>query len=190
MDKRQYSRFENLSDEELAVKARNDKEAAFELFSRCICIIKALAGKISQDNADDLIQEGFIGLMNAVKTYDSQKNSKFSTYAYVCIRNKMISANHKLKHIGGEISQVPDDLMSDFSEIPDDIVLEKVKLNEIYDKIISALSEQEWRVFQLYLTDLPYNQIADKLNCSVKTVDNAMQRVRNKLKSVLRSCLE
>ncbi|MGN1134582.1 MAG: sigma-70 family RNA polymerase sigma factor [Oscillospiraceae bacterium] len=190
MGKIQYCSFENLSDEELAVKARNDKEAAFELFSRCICIIKALAGKISQDNADDLIQEGFIGLMNAVKTYDSHKNSKFSTYAYVCIRNKMISASYKLKHIGEEVSEIPEDIVDDFSEIPDNIVLEKVKLNEIYDKIISALSEQEWRVFQLYLTDLSYNQIAQKLNCSVKTVDNAMQRVRKKLKTVLRSCLE
>lgn len=59
-------------------------------------------------------------------------------------------------------------------------------MNEIFEKIYSALSELEWRVFQLYLSGLAYNQIALKLGVSVKTVDNAMQRVRRKLKAVLR----
>ena len=142
--------------------------------------------------SEDLTQEGFIGLLNAVETYDESKNVKFSTYANVCIRNKMISAFDKQANITkGEVWEAPEEEeIEDPADIPDNVLVEKERLNEIYQKIISALSEQEWRVFQLFLTGLAYNQIALELNCSPKTVDNAMQRVRRKLKSVLRSSRE
>lgn len=184
--------FSELSDEELAVKAKNDKKAAAELLTRYICTIETRAKKFAMSFSEDLTQEGFIGLLNAVETYDESKNVKFSTYANVCIRNKMISAFDKQANITkGEVWEAPEEEeIEDPADIPDNVLVEKERLNEIYQKIISALSEQEWRVFQLFLTGLAYNQIALELNCSPKTVDNAMQRVRRKLKSVLRSSRE
>ena len=69
---------------------------------------------------------------------------------------------------------------------PEKIVIENESMDEVYKKITSALSEQEWRVFQLFLTGMAYNQMALNLGVSVKSIDNAMQRVRRKLKSVLK----
>lgn len=188
MDKNCILSFSDLSDEELAVKAKNDKQAAAELLSRYIFSIEARAKNFAMAFSEDLAQEGFIGLLSAVENYDENKNVKFSTYANVCIRNKMISAFDKQADIVKEEAwETPEKEFHDPAEIPENIVVEKERLKEIYDKIISALSEQEWRVFQLFLTGLAYNQIALELNVSTKTVDNAMQRVRRKLKSVLRT---
>ena len=189
MDKNCSVGFSALSDEELAVKAKNDRQAAAELLSRYIFSIEARAKNFAMSFSDDLAQEGFIGLLSAVENYDENRNVKFSTYANVCIRNKMISAFDKQADIVKEESwEAPDEeSVHDPDEIPENIVVERERLKEIYDKIISALSEQQWKVFQLFLTGLAYNQIALELNVPQKTVDNAMQRVRRKLKSVLRT---
>lgn len=188
VEKENLFAFSDYSDELLALTAKKNKNAAAELITRYICSIEARARKYSPEMCEDLAQEGFIGLLRAVDTYDKSRDVKFSTYANVCIRNKMLSALNKrttiVKGEGGEILEAD---IHDPSDTPENIVVERERLEEIYDKIISALSEQEWRVFQLFLTGLAYNQIALDLNVPLKTVDNAMQRVRRKLKSVLRS---
>lgn len=189
LDKNCSVEFSDLSDEELAVKAKDDRQATAELLSRYIFSIEARARNFAMSFSEDLIQEGFIGLLNAVENYDEGKNVKFATYANVCIRNKMISAFEKHAGVVREENREASDeeIVHDPDEIPENIVVEKERLKEIYSKIISALSEQEWKVFQLFLTGLTYNQIALELKVSPKTVDNAMQRVRRKLKSVLRT---
>lgn len=174
-------------DELLAVTAREDKCAAAELISRYICSIEIRAKKYAPEIYEDLAQEGLMGLLKAIDTYDNSRDVKFSTYANVCIRNNMYSALKKRTTIvNGEIGEIPEEDIHDPSDIPENIVVEKERLEDIYQKIFSALSEQEWQVFQLFLTGLAYNQIALELNVPLKTVDNAMQRVRRKLKSILR----
>ena len=191
MSKKSSFDYSNLSDEQLALKAKNDKQAAAALFTRYVYSIELRAKKFAFSLSDDLAQEGFMGLLNAVENFDENRNVKFSTYANVCIRNKMISAFEKQRDISAEdIDDVKNEQADAHEKIPENILVEKERMNEIYDKIISALSEQEWRVFQLFLTGLAYNQIALELNCSVKAVDNAMQRVRRKLKSVLSASRE
>ena len=187
MDKNLSDLYKQLSDEELAVSAKTDKTAVTELIARYICSVEFLANKYCPAAADDLMQEGFMGLLKAVKTYDPQKNIKFVTYAAVCIKNKMLSAikkNSMITDIPEE--KIEDKFLHDPEEIPENIVIQNERMSEIYEKISSALSEQEWQVFQLFLTGMSYNQMALNLGVSVKTVDNAMQRVRRKLKSVLR----
>jgi len=180
--------FSDCSDEYLAITARSDKCAAAELISRYICSIEMRAKKYAPHMYEDLAQEGLMGLLKAADTYDKNRDVKFSTYANVCIRNKMLSALQKKSAIeNGENTEISEEDIFDPAEIPENIVVENERLKEIYDKIISALSQQEWQVFQYFLTGLAYNQIALELNVSLKTVDNAMQRVRRKLKSVLRS---
>ena len=183
--------YSNLSDEQLALEAKGDKQAAAELLTRYVCLIESKAKKLASFLSDDLAQEGFMGLLNAVESFDENKNVKFSTYANVCIKNKMISAFDKQKNIHGtDIDEMISEQADVPENIPENILVEKERMNEIYDKIISALSEQEWRVFQLFLTGLAYNQIALELNCPVKAVDNAMQRVRRKLKALLSTSRE
>ena len=85
----------------------------------------------------------------------------------VCIRNKMLSAlNKRTTIVKGEGGEIPEADIHDPSDTPENIVVERERLEEIYDKIISALSEQEWRVFQLFLTGLAYNQIALGIKCA------------------------
>lgn len=175
------------SDEELAALAKNnDRQAVSELISRYICTVEKRAKSFSNGIPDDLVQEGLVGLLKAVQTYDSEKQVSFYTYAMTCVKNKMISAYKKYSISFEEIPGDEAEEEHDPADIPENIVLEKERLNEIFDKIYSALSEREWRVFQLYLSGLAYNQIALRLGVPVKTVDNAMQRVRRKLKAVLR----
>lgn len=177
-----------LSDEALVELAKNnDKQATFQLISRFLCAIEARAKSFANGISDDLIQEGLMGLLKAIQTYDPEKNVKFYTYAMVCVKNRMISVLSKDRlGVEGSFDEQESIELYDASESPENIVVEKVRLNEIYDKIISSLSELEWRVFQMYLSGLVYNQIALELNVSTKVVDNAMQRVRRKLKAVLR----
>ena len=184
LEKSGYAEF---SDEQLAAMAKNnDGQALLSLISRYICAVEARAKSFAGGVYDDLIKEGLMGLMSAIKSYKPEKDVKFSTYAMTCIKNRMISAFKKDKASLEETVGEEEEPSHDPSDIPENIVLEKERMNEIFEKIYSALSELEWHVFQLYLSGLAYNQIALKLGVSVKTVDNAMQRVRRKLKAVLR----
>lgn len=178
--------YTNLSDEQLVVRAKSEKSALTELIVRYVCTVKYLAGNMSSVASDDLVQEGLMGLLNAVKSYNPEKDIKFSTYAGRCIKNKMISSLKRNSMISDADENEALLVLGDPKDIPETVVVEKVVMDELYDKISSALSEREWQVFQLFLTGMAYNQIALKLGVSAKTVNNAMQRVRRKLKSLLR----
>lgn len=179
--------YKNLTDEELVLKAREDKAAVSELIARYMCTVELLAKRFSAELADDLVQEGLMGLLRAVKSYSKEKNASFSTYAAVCVKNKMISSLRKNSMSDtAEIDETELENCFSGGVIPEEIVIEQERMNEIYSKISSALSEQEWQVFQLFLNGLSYNQIALSLKMPTKSVDNAMQRVRRKLKSLLR----
>lgn len=182
-----HDKYKNFNDEELALKAKENKDAAAELIARYVCTAEYMAAKISAQAHDDLKQEGLMGLLNAVKSYNADCNVKFSTYARVCIKNRILSSLKK--NIPSNEVELTDEQLDEYvnseQEIPENVVIEQEKIKELYGKISSALSEREWQVFQMFLTGMTYNQMALSLNVSVKTVDNAMQRVRHKLKSLL-----
>ncbi len=181
-------KYNDLSDEELVIRAKNDKKAVSELIVRYLRTVQFLAGRYSSDIYDDLVQEGFVGLLKAVNTYRHDENVKFSTYANVCVRNKIVSSLKKNSLINGVefTDEMADELFEAGEGDPESIFIENEQMDEVYEKITSALSEQEWKVFQLFLTGMAYNQMALNLGVTVKSVDNAMQRVRRKLKSVLK----
>ena len=183
------SRYKDLSDEELVLSAKNDRKAVSELIVRYLRTVHFLASRYSGDIYEDLVQEGFVGLLKAVNTYRPDENVKFSTYANVCVKNKIVSSLRKNSLISGVefTDEMAEDLFnSDMTGDPESIIIENERMDEVYKKITSALSEQEWKVFQLFLTGMAYNQMALNLGVTVKSVDNAMQRVRRKLKSVLK----
>lgn len=175
-----------LSDEQLVLNAQSDKTAIGELIARYICTVEFLAKKYGAEVHEDLVQEGFMGLLGAVRTYREDKNAKFSTYATKCIKNKIISSVHRNALLSGGEEADLEAILGGGGTVPEEVVVEHEELNELYDKITSALSEQEWQVFQSFLRGMSYNQIALGLGTSEKAVDNAMQRVRRKLRSLLR----
>ncbi len=187
--------YKKLDDESLASLSKTDKNAVSELVLRYIFIIeyKAKAYGKTPDDVADLSQEGLVGLINAVRTFDNSRGIKFSTYANTCITNKMLSSISKMNKISFN-EALSDDVEAFFEtggdvgcESPESIILEQEKYREFISRISCSLTDLEWTVFNLYLEEKTYQQIADELSLSQKAVDNAMQRVRKKLKSVMNS---
>lgn len=186
--------YTKLDDKELVSLSKIDKNAVSELVLRYIFIIeyKAKAYGKTPDEVADLSQEGLVGFIKAVQTYDESRGIMFSTYANTCIINKMLSFIAKMNKISFN-EDLSDDVEafsgmgndSGVLESPESIILEQEKYREIISRISYSLTDLEWTVFNLYLEEKTYLQIADELSLSQKAVDNAMQRVRKKLKSVI-----
>jgi len=134
-------------------------------------------------DVDDLISEGFLGLLSAIRTFDEQKGS-FESYANVCISNKI----KNVVFAGSGVSSVTVDEL-DLTQaadkyLTDEIVIEKETLREISSKLCEILSDLEYKVFTLYLDSYSYTAISKKLSIPVKTVDNALSRARGKLRKI------
>ena len=180
--------FQKLDDEELVVCCKDSKKAASVLISRYAKIVRAKAIFMSNTivDADDLMQEGLLGLLNAIRTYNNN-DAQFSTYSNVCITNKMTTALIKSNRTDIPVDQVDANADEADHSTPESILIEKEKTMELDFEISSLLSEKEWKIFRLFLRGSTYDQMARQLNISPKTVDNALQRVRRKLKSVWRA---
>jgi len=142
---------------------------------------------------EDFIQEGLIGLLKAVRTYDSMRDCSFSTYAKTCVRNSVISAlrYHKKKWLDNEISieDISDGLFevvhNPVANSPEDEYLYMESSSQLHDTIFSVLSTYEAQVFGMYLAEMPYSLIASRLGKDIKSIDNAIQRIKNKLKKLV-----
>lgn len=181
---------EILSDEQLAGLAGSGNEEAFSLLvGRCSSMIQAQARRYRGTHLDveDLAQEGFLGLLSAVKTYSNEKKTSFRTYAAVCIRHRMISAVRR----AGEEPPVPDFAPEDSGEpgLPDEqesldpafLLMQReddLRLQEWLEHILTPL---EKRVLFYHLSAYSYDEIAQKMAIGPKAVDNALQRIRRKL---------
>ena len=142
---------------------------------------------------EDLIQEGFIGLLKAVQTYDLNRGILFSTYAKRCIQNSVISElrRYSRRGIGKEISiDEMSEGMFEVVSIPadnstEDIYIDLESSAQLHDTVFSVLSTYEAKVFGMYLAEIPYSLIASRLGKDVKSIDNAIQRIKNKLKKLV-----
>lgn len=197
-----YHDIAQMTDEQLIDCAlRGDEytdEPITELISRYMAIVTFKARQMSQQmlfkdlEVDDLAQEGLLGLLGAIRTYRSDRGSKFSTYANVCISNRMKTAVSKSGR-RSLIPQISDEFLMEGRAAqpqdnnPEDIVIDKEKSKELSLKINRALSELERETLYLFLKGYNYDQMANQLITSRKAVDNALQRVRRKLKSVFKS---
>ncbi|MEG1556932.1 MAG: sigma-70 family RNA polymerase sigma factor [Oscillospiraceae bacterium] len=151
---------------------------------------KACGSNPSGLESDDLIQEGFIGLFNAIESYDKSKGAAFSTYAITCIDNSIKSAQkaaQRKKHspLNGYVSLCEDaespTLISAYS--PEDLAILREECDALQQKIDDNLSAFERAVLALHLEGYDYSSSAKRLGKTPKSVDNALQRARKKLKS-------
>ena len=138
---------------------------------------------------DDLYQEGMLGLLSAVYTFDETKGVLFSTYATTLITRKMLSALRTANKKNGlpmesyvSIDEKVD-ICSD-SPTPEDIMIYNEEIDAILSFVNNNLSKTEKKVFRLNLLGLTYNEIAEILDCSEKSVDNALQRIRKKIRNI------
>ncbi len=137
---------------------------------------------------DDLYQEGLLGLLSAIYSYLPEKNTSFRTYASVCISNRIRasikSSNSKKNLPFGSLLSIDDSIVPSTESVEDLFIFNETE--EALDNFINKeLSSLELSVIRLFLQDESYKDISVKLDISVKSVDNAIQRIRGKLREFL-----
>lgn len=204
-----------MSDEELIILAQNGDGKAMEMiFDRYKSFVRKKASSmfILGADRDDLIQEGMIGLFNAVNEYDRDHDASFATFAGICVLRHMltaVTAQQCLKHlplntyislysrVGGDTpgnDANGDNILVNILEDragqgvnPESLVIDKENVQALKKSIDMGLSSFEKEVLQLYLTGMKYTEIAAVLNKPEKTTDNALQRIRSKLVKIISS---
>ena len=191
--------YTTLSDEDLIALARNgDDLAEDQLAVRYSKLVRACARPyfLAGGDSEDLIQEGMLGLLSAIRKFDPGTGVSFKTYAEQCIRNRLLTAIEsasRLKHtplndgISFEylLSEEPGRLHAaqedSFSRRTEDQGLAREQNEESLVGNVSALSRLEREVLEMYLQGMSYKEIADRVNKPEKSIDNAVQRIRRKL---------
>lgn len=138
---------------------------------------------------DDLVQEGMIGLLAAIKSYNADKGAKFVTYASRCIENSIQTALRKfsrLKDIPQSSLVTLDESYLDFMVglSAEDEYLAKESVSSLTDTLYECLSSFENQVLRLHIVGCSYSDIAERLGKNPKAIDNAIQRIRKKLNGV------
>ncbi|NMA55757.1 MAG: RNA polymerase sporulation sigma factor SigH [Firmicutes bacterium] len=200
-----YCDLREIQDEELVSKARDGSEVALEvLINKYKNFVRAKARSYFLVGADrdDIIQEGMIGLYKAVRDFRADKLSSFRAFAELCVTRQIITAIKtatRQKHIplnsyislNKPIYDEDSDrtLMDVISGVhisdPEELVINREEFDDIESKMGEILSDLEWQVLVSYLEGRSYQEIAAELNRHVKSVDNALQRVKRKLEKYL-----
>lgn len=188
---------EDLSDKELIEiiqrdktrRGRSSESAVSTVISRYIKLVLKRAHSYSDNSSDfdDLTQEGMLALCGAIESFDCENGAKFSSFADACITNRIKTAAQTIaKHKRNDMTVIADENdIADADSSPENICLEKESGINIKKKIESVLSPLEARVFELYSDGRSYREIAEILGISEKSADNAVFRIRKKLKMLL-----
>ena len=189
------------SDEELCRLAKTDKDAEEYLLVKNKEMVRLEARNLylAWGEWDDLLQEGMIGLLQAIRGYSADNGASFATFAALCVRGKMlnaVTASNRRKH-GAMEDYVPLDSPAFQSEDgtglygvgrydnPESQVISREDAGTLRKRILDSLSKGENAVFTEYLQGLDYREIAAKLGKSPKSVDNTLQRIRRKVRELL-----
>ena len=184
------------TDEQLCADCRRSSQAMEELILRYQQLVRACARPyfLAGADFDDLLQEGMLGLLSAVSLYDPMRETSFKTFAAVCIRNRLISAvraadspknrllNDSVPLCTFSLDPPPDEVSPPPTEkSPEELLIGREEFAEFQTRLTGVLSPLESRTLELYLEGLSYREIAQFLSKSTKTVDNAVQRIRQKI---------
>ena len=195
--------YENLNDYELVSYVMNSEEATDILFEKYKPLIYNIANKMYKDNLgldiNDLVSAGMVGFSIAINTYNEHKDALFFTYAKKCIETKIAtllkSATRKKYHVLNSSISVEaleeefkidlDKLIGDDKVNPESIMVDNENLNELLSGIKKELTDFEFQVFDLKKNGFNYREIAEVLGTDTKRVDNAIQRIKTKIKKYL-----
>ncbi|SDZ25399.1 RNA polymerase, sigma 30 subunit, SigH [Proteiniborus ethanoligenes] len=197
--------YDNMDDEKIIEDARNGEPEALEyLIKKYKNFVRAKARSYFLIGADkeDIIQEGMIGLYKAIRDYNQDKLTSFRAFAELCITRQIITAIKtatRQKHIPlnsyVSLNKPIYDEESDRTLLdvltgakitdPEELIISREELKSIENKIGEILSDLEWEVLMSYLQGKSYQEIAVDLDRHVKSIDNALQRVKRKLERYL-----
>ncbi|MCM1134990.1 MAG: RNA polymerase sporulation sigma factor SigH [Clostridium sp.] len=202
--------YEKHSDEELIVRLRDGEEAITDYIMdkyKNLVRNKAKSMYILGADREDLIQEGMIGLFKAIRDYDTGRDASFATFADLCVSRQMytaVQAAGRQKHAPlntyislyangaggdepdkGEEWELINSLISMSEKSPEELVIDKENV-ELLEKVMEKeLSAFEKQVLDLRLTGMSYSQIAKVLGRDDKSTDNALQRMKTKLRKAI-----
>ena len=195
------NKYNNLSDEDvIKLIKQGDNQALSYLLERYKELVNIKVGKyyIVGAEREDTVQEGLIGLFKAIKCFDAQKQNSFKTFANICIERQLITAiktSNRQKHMplnsylslnnsAYDNEDNDEELINTFDsktiEDPLDTLMKKEYYEQIESTIDKTLSGFEKQVLNRYIKGESYVDIAAKLDAPVKSVDNAIQRIRKK----------
>lgn len=197
--------YQSLEESQIVDFARNGDDRAQEfLIKKYKNFVRAKARSYFLIGADkeDIIQEGMIGLFKAIRDFKSDKISSFRAFAELCITRQIITAIKtatRQKHIPlnsyvslnkpiyDEESErtLLDVITGSKVSDPEELLISREEVSSIESKIGEILSEFEWQVLTYYLQGKSYQEIAKDLDRHVKSIDNALQRVKRKLERFL-----
>lgn len=152
------------------------------LLNEYLPMIRSMVSSFPAFHREDLLQEGSLGLSRARDSYNAALGVPFKVYARACIRNQISSA-YKVLCRNDAVDRVPENNPSQAANLEDDII-EKKDTEEFFRKLRLNLSEMEAQILSEYLMDKSYEEISEKLNVSLKTVDNSLSRIKAKIKKL------
>ena len=194
------NKYMELSDEEIIAKIKDgDEKALTYLLEKYKELVNMKVGKyyIVGAEKEDIVQEGMIGLYKAIKNFEPDKQASFKSFANMCIERQLITAiksSNRQKHIplnsylslntsayeNEEDTELIDIFDSNTTEDPLDTITKKEYYKTVEDTIDKSLSKFEKQVLEKYIQGESYIDIANKLDAPVKSIDNAIQRIRKK----------
>lgn len=204
-----YADYGHCTDDELIDRLRRGEEAIMDYICdkyKNLVRSKAKSMFILGADNEDLIQEGMIGLFKAVRGYDMGRDASFYTFAELCISRQMytaVQASKRQKHLplntyisldGGNLPTDHEDrespklaeLLAGRAELsPEELFLDKERVAYLEKVIEEELSDFEKQVLDLYMTGMSYTQIAKVLGRDEKATDNALQRLKTKVRKML-----
>lgn len=199
--------YKDYNDFELISYIRESSEEANEIiFEKYKPLIVSLATKMVNYSPNlgleinDLIQEGMIGLSTAINAFNENDETSFYTYAKTCIERKIISTmiaakrqKHKILNESMSIELYTDDnntsiidaLVVDNSYNPENVIFQTENELKLIEEIRKELTPLEEQVFDLKISGFKYREIADILDKELKVIDNALNRLKTKVKNIL-----
>lgn len=202
-----YPGYEHCTDEELIDRLQSGETAVMDYICdkyKHLVRSKAKSMYILGGDTEDLIQEGMIGLFKAVRDYDIGRDASFYTFADLCISRQLytaVQASQRQKHIplntyvslygntaepGEKDENTLLEMLADRAEYnPEELFLDKERVSYLEEQMDKELSSFEKQVLDLYMTGMSYTQIAKVLGRDEKSTDNALQRLKSKIRKIL-----
>lgn len=205
-NRNRYQDYESLSDEELIDRLRGGEEGIMDYICekyKNLVRSKAKSMHILGGDNEDLIQEGMIGLFKAVRDYDCGRDASFFTFAELCVSRQLytaVQASQRKKHLplntyvslyadtsvqDGQQTELLESLSRRTQQSPEELFLDKERVTYLETAIDRELSSFEKQVLDLYMTGMSYVEIARVLGRDEKSTDNALQRLKSKIRKML-----